>query len=67
VSLWRNFLTRVKAQTKVGRQFTEHDLRTKSMGHVETLKHAQKPLTHAEAKITKKVYRRTPELVEPAG
>jgi integrase len=66
-SLWRNFFKRVIAETKVTEHFTEHDLRAKSASDLETLEQAQKLLTHADAKVTQRVYRRKPELIDPAG
>ncbi|WP_211475115.1 tyrosine-type recombinase/integrase [Collimonas humicola] len=64
-SMWRGFFERVMAETKVTEKFTEHDLRAKCASDAMTLEHAQALLTHADSKITKRVYRRKPEIVKP--
>lgn len=64
-SMWRRFMDRVLAETKVTERFSERDLRAKCASDAETLEHAQKLLTHASPEITRKVYRRKPERVKP--
>lgn len=64
-SLWRGFMGRVLKETKVTERFTEHDLRAKCASDAETLAHAQQLMTHADSKITERVYRRKPEMVKP--
>lgn len=64
-SLWRGFFRRVMAETKVTEKFTEHDLRAKCASDAKTLEHASALLSHADSKITDRVYRRKPEIVEP--
>lgn len=64
-SLWRGFMSRVLAETKVTERFTEHDLRAKCASDAETLAHAQALMTHADSRITDRVYRRKPEMVKP--
>jgi integrase len=64
-SLWRGFMERVLKETKVTERFTEHDLRAKCASDAETLAHAQALMTHADSRITDRVYRRKPEMVKP--
>lgn len=64
-SMWQRFMDRVLTETKVTERFTEHDIRAKSASDADTLEHAQSLLTHADSKITNKVYRRKPERVKP--
>lgn len=64
-SMWQRFVKRVRAETGVKVRFTEHDIRAKSASDADSLEHAQKLLTHADSKITDRVYRRKPEKVRP--
>ena len=64
-SLWRGFFARVMSETKVTEKFTEHDLRAKCASDAKTLQHAAALLSHADSKITERVYRRKPEFVDP--
>ena len=64
-SVWQRFMTRVLAETNVKEKFTEHDLRAKCASDAESLEHASSLLAHADSKITKRIYRRKPELVMP--
>lgn len=64
-SLWRNFSSRIMAETKVSESFTEHDLRAKCASDAASLEHARQLLAHADSKITERVYRRKPTLIEP--
>jgi integrase len=63
--MWQRFMTRLLKDTKITERFTEHDLRGKAGSDAETLERAQQLLGHADAKITKRVYRRKPEIVRP--
>lgn len=64
-SMWRGFITRVLAETKVEARFTEHDLRAKCASDASTLEHARSLLSHADSRLTDRVYRRKPEFVKP--
>lgn len=64
-TMWRNFMERVRGETKVKEHFTEHDMRAKCASDAETLEHAQALLAHADGKVTEKIYRRRPERVKP--
>ena len=64
-SMWQRFMKRVLEETKITERFTEHDLRAKCASDAGTLEHAQKLLTHADSRITERVYRRKPEKVKP--
>ncbi|MCC7305891.1 MAG: tyrosine-type recombinase/integrase [Alphaproteobacteria bacterium] len=65
-SIWSRYMDRVLEETKVTERFTEHDLRAKGASDIEDLEHARKLLSHTDAKITQRVYRRKPEKVKPA-
>lgn len=65
-SLWRRFLARVLAETRVVEPFTEHDLRAKVASDADSLEHARQLLGHADTAITERVYRRRPEVIGPA-
>lgn len=64
-SMWRGFMTRVLSETKVLVRFTEHDLRAKCASDAKTLEHARALLSHADGRLTERVYRRKPETVDP--
>jgi len=64
-SMWRRFMDRVLAETKVSERFTEHDLRAKCASDAESLEHAQRLLAHADSATTNRIYRRKPERVKP--
>jgi integrase len=64
-SMWQRFMTRLLKDTKITERFTEHDLRGKAGSDADTLERAQQLLGHADSKITKRVYRRKPEIVNP--
>jgi integrase len=64
-TMWRNFMTRVREETKLKEHFTEHDLRAKCASDAETIEHAQALLAHADGKVTQRIYRRKPERVRP--
>ncbi len=65
-SLWQRFMTKVLANTKVKERFTEHDLRAKCASDAPSLERARQLLAHADAALTRRVYRRKPERVKPA-
>lgn len=64
-SMWQRFMTRIMTETTVVQRFTEHDLRAKCASDALTLNHAMQLLTHADSKITDRVYRRKPAIVKP--
>lgn len=69
-SIWQRFMGRCLEKDEHGKsvlkeRFTEHDLRAKVGSDSESLERAQKLLTHADAKLTQRVYRRKPEKVQP--
>lgn len=65
-SMWQRYMDRVLEETEVTERFTEHDLRAKVASDAESLKRAQELMAHADSRMTKRVYRRKPELVQPA-
>lgn len=64
-SMWGRFMDRVLAETKVSERFTEHDIRAICASDANTLEHARQLLTHADSRVTDRVYRRKPEIVKP--
>jgi integrase len=64
-SIWQRFMTRLLTETKITHRFTEHDLRAKCASDAETLERARQLLGHVNAQITKRVYRRKPEIIRP--
>lgn len=64
-SMWKRFMDRVLAETKLEEKFTEHDLRAKCASDAESLEHARALLAHADGRTTERVYRRKPERVKP--
>lgn len=64
-SMWQRFMERVLKETAVTERFTEHDIRAKAASDAETLDHAQSLLTHADSRVTDRVYRRKPKKVQP--
>jgi integrase len=65
-SMWKRFMKRLKAETKIEAHFTDHDLRRKVGNDAESLARAQQMLGHADPKITQSVYRGgKPEIVQP--
>lgn len=51
-SIWQRFMTRLLAETKITRRFTEHDLRAKCASDAETLERARQLLGHADGRLT---------------
>ena len=64
-SLWGRFMTRVLAETAVTERFHEHDLRAKAGSDADSREHARALLSHVDARLTDRVYRRRPEVVKP--
>lgn len=64
-SLWRGFMDRVLAETKVTQRFHEHDIRAKTASDAEDLEHARALLSHANSNTTRRIYRRKAEVVKP--
>lgn len=65
--MWQNFIARALKETKITERFTEHDLRAKVGSDAESLERAQQLLAHSDSAMTRKVYRRKPERIKPAG
>jgi integrase len=64
-AMWQRFMDRVMEETELKERFTEHDLRAKAASDAESLEHARALLSHADSRITQRVYRRKPEKVKP--
>ncbi|MBN9092759.1 hypothetical protein [Pandoraea pnomenusa] len=64
-SMWRGFMDRVLAETKVTERFTEHDLRAKVSSDAESIEHARALLSHTTTQTTQRSYRRKAEMVKP--
>lgn len=62
-SCWQRFMDRLLAQGVVKERFTEHDLRAKAASDAEDAEQARKMLSHADVKMTNRVYRRLPDVV----
>lgn len=65
-SMWQRFMDRILEETEIKERFTEHDLRAKVASDAESLEHARQLLSHADSKITDRIYRRKAEVVKPA-
>jgi integrase len=64
-SMWQRFMTRLLKDTDVKERFTEHDLRGKVGSDVASIERATDLLGHANKEITKRHYRRKPEVIKP--
>lgn len=64
-SMWKRFMIRVLAETKVKETFTESDMRSKVSDDAKTLEHARALLSHSNSNTTNRVYRRKAEVVRP--
>lgn len=64
-SIWQRFMKRVLAETAVKERFTEHDMRAKAASDADNAEHARALMSHADSKITQRVYMRKPETVRP--
>jgi integrase len=62
-SVWQRFMERVVKETKVAR-FKERDIRAKVGSDAETVEEAQQMLGHADAGVTRRHYRRKPEIIK---
>jgi hypothetical protein len=58
-------MDRVLKDTNVKERFTEHDLRAKCASDADSLEHARSLLSHVDSAVTKRIYRRKPERVQP--
>lgn len=63
-SMWKRFMTRLLAETKLTAKFTERDLRAKVGSDAETLERARRILGHADSRTTLTYYRRKAEVIE---
>ncbi len=63
---WANFMKRLLRETKITERFAEKDLRAAAGTSMDSAEAAQKLLTHSNIKITKRIYRRRPEVINPA-
>lgn len=64
--IWGNFMRRALKETKLKERFKERALRSKVASDAETLERARELLGHADARITKQVYRLKPTVLRPA-
>ena len=64
-SMWQRFMTRLLEETDVKERFTEHDLRGKVGSDEGSIERASDLLGHASKEITKRHYRRKPEVIKP--
>jgi integrase len=64
-SMWQRFMTRLLKDTEIKERFTEHDLRGKVGSDVVSVERASDLLGHASKEITKRHYRRKPEVIKP--
>ena len=64
-SMWQRFMTRLLKETDVKERFTEHDLRGKVGSDEVSVERASDLLGHASKEITKRHYRRKPEVIKP--
>jgi integrase len=63
--MWQDFMARVLKETKVTERFPEHDLRAKCASDAGSLEHTRALLSHADGRLTERIYRRKPERVKP--
>jgi integrase len=64
-SMWQRFMTRLLKDTNVKERFTEQDLRGNVGGDEISVERASDLLGHASREITKRHYRRKPEVIKP--
>jgi hypothetical protein len=62
-SIWKRFMGRLLKETKVTERFAERDIRAKVGSDAETLEKARHILGNATVAITRKHYRRKPDIV----
>jgi integrase len=63
--MWQRFMKRLLQDTGIEERFTEHDLRGKVGSDVASIERAAELLGHASKEITKRHYRRKPEMIKP--
>ena len=63
--MWQRFMKRLLRDTGIEERFTEHDLRGKVGSDVASIERAAELLGHASKVITKRHYRRKPEMIKP--
>jgi integrase len=64
-SMWQRFMTRLLEETDIKDRFTEHDLRGKVGSDLASIERAADLLGHTNKEITKRHYRRKPEVIKP--
>ncbi len=62
-SVWKRFMDRVLKETKLVERFAERDIRAKTGSDLETTAEAQHKLGNETPRITRKHYRRKPDVV----
>ena len=62
-SVWKRFMDRLLKETRVTERFAERGIRAKVGSDAETLEKARHILGNATAQITRKHYRRKPDIV----
>jgi hypothetical protein len=62
-SVWKRFMDRLLKETRVHERFAERDIRAKLGSDAETLEEARHILGNATIQITRKHYRRKPDIV----
>jgi integrase len=64
-SMWQRLMTSALNETEIAERFTEHDHRGKVGSHLSSIELATDLLGHASKEITKRHYRRKPEVIKP--
>jgi integrase len=64
-SMWQRFMRRLLEETDIDERFTEHDLRGKVGSDLASIERAADLLGHVSKEITKRHYRRKPEVIKP--
>src|SRR3984885_9303790 len=64
-SMWQRFMRRLVEETDIEERFTENDLRGKVGSDLSSIERATDLLGHASKDVTKRHYRRKPELIKP--
>jgi len=62
-SMWQRFMKRLLEETKITERFTEHDLRAKASSDAPDDESARKMMSHSSVAMTRRVYRRKPEVI----
>jgi integrase len=63
--MWQRFMKRLLRETHIQERFTEHDVRGKVGSDLASIERAAELLGHASKEITKRHYRRRPEVIKP--